>query len=69
MASLNNMSFENIKYQLTIDKATFDIKNIVMDMTLAMVMEDVKMKIDQKSTSHTMNLIQFYNYHPTRSVK
>lgn len=50
MASLNNLSFENIKYQLTIDKETFDIKNIVIDMTLALAIEDIKMKIDQKST-------------------
>ncbi|MFJ7953184.1 DUF6612 family protein [Lysinibacillus sp. NPDC096418] len=49
LASLSNMSFDNVKYQLTIDKKSFDIKNIVMDMTLAMTMEDVKMKIDQKS--------------------
>lgn len=49
LASLNNMSFDNIKYQLTIDKKTFDIKNIEIDMTLAMNMADVKMKINQKS--------------------
>lgn len=48
-AALNNMSFDDVKYQLIIDKKTFDIKNIVMDMTLAMTMEGVKMKIDQKS--------------------
>lgn len=50
LASLNNISFENVKYQLTIDKQTFDIKNMVMDMTLAMAMEGVNMKVDQKST-------------------
>lgn len=48
-ALFNNMSFDNVKYQLTIDKKSFDIKGIVMDMTLAMDMEGVKMKIDQKS--------------------
>lgn len=49
LASLNNMSFDNIKYQLTIDKKTFDMKNIEIDMTLAMNMADVKIKVDQKS--------------------
>ncbi|MFJ7736485.1 DUF6612 family protein [Lysinibacillus sp. NPDC097287] len=48
-ALFNNMSFDNVKYQLTIDKKSFDIKGIVMDMTLGMTIEDVKMKIDQKS--------------------
>lgn len=48
-ALFNNMSFDNVKYQVTIDKQSFDIKNIVMDMTLGMAMEGVKMKIDQKS--------------------
>lgn len=48
-ALFNNMSFDNVKYQLTIDKKSFDIKGIVMDMTLAMAIEGVKMKIDQKS--------------------
>lgn len=48
-ALFNNMSFDNVKYQLTIDKQTFDIKGIVMDMTLGMAMEGIKMKIDQKS--------------------
>ncbi|KOS68521.1 hypothetical protein AEA09_08130 [Lysinibacillus contaminans] len=48
-ALFNSMSFDNVKYQLTIDKKSFDIKGIVTDMTLAMDMEGVKMKIDQKS--------------------
>lgn len=45
----NNMSFDNVKYQITIDKKSFDIKGIVMDMTLGMTMEGVTMKIGQKS--------------------
>ena len=46
---LNNMSFDNVKYQVTVEKNSFDIKGIVMDMTLGMAMDGIKMKIDQKS--------------------
>lgn len=49
-AEFDKMTFDDTKYKLTIDKETFDTKEIVMDMILTMDVEGSSIKLDQKST-------------------
>ncbi|WP_042475499.1 DUF6612 family protein [Bacillus ndiopicus] len=48
---LENLSFEDTTYQLTIDKKTYDLKEMKLDMVISMEMEGITAKIDQKSTT------------------
>ncbi|KYG91799.1 DUF6612 family protein [Metasolibacillus sp. FSL K6-0083] len=48
---LENLSFDDTTYQLTIDKKTYDMKEMKMDMIITMEMEGITAKIDQKSTT------------------
>lgn len=46
-----NMSFEDTTYQLTIDKKTYDMKELKLDMIISMDIDGVQAKIDQKTTT------------------
>ncbi|WP_107942795.1 DUF6612 family protein [Metasolibacillus fluoroglycofenilyticus] len=48
---LENLSFDDTTYQLTIDKKTYDMKEMKMDMIITMEVEGITAKIDQKSTT------------------
>lgn len=50
-AEFDKMTFDDTMYKLTIDKETFDTKEIVMDMVLSMDVEGSSIKLDQKSTT------------------
>ncbi|MFJ7367911.1 DUF6612 family protein [Lysinibacillus sp. NPDC098008] len=49
-AQLGNMSFDNLAYTLVINKETFDVEEITMDMTINMQVEGNTMKTRQQST-------------------
>ena len=59
---LEGTKIENAKYVLTIDKETFDLTNMVMDMAMTMDVEDMTMKIDQSST------IDYYDFNSIDSI-
>lgn len=47
---LGNMSFDNLTYKLLINKETFDVEEIAMDMTLSMKVEGNSIKTRQQTT-------------------
>lgn len=49
-AQLGNMSFDNLTYKLLINKETFDVEEIAMDMTLSMKVEGNSIKTRQQTT-------------------
>lgn len=49
-AQLGNMSFDSLTYKLLINKETFDVEEIAMDMTLKMKVEGNSIKTRQQTT-------------------
>ncbi|MEC1177000.1 hypothetical protein P9B03_00760 [Metasolibacillus meyeri] len=48
---LEELSFDDTSYQLTIDKKTYDMKELKLDMIISMEIEGTTAKIDQKTTT------------------
>lgn len=60
--ALEGTTVEEAKYVLTIDKETFDLTNMMMDLVMAMEIEGVTTKIDQSST------IDYYDFNSVESI-
>lgn len=61
-AALEGTSVEKAKYVLTIDKETFDLTNMVMDLVMTTEMEGISTKIDQSST------VDYYDFNSVDSI-
>lgn len=53
---------EDAQYVLTIDKETFDLTTIVMDLAMTMEMDGMKTKIDQTST------VNYYDFNSVEAI-
>jgi len=60
--ALEGTNVEDAKYVLTIDKETFDLTNMVMDLVMTMEVEGVATKIDQSST------VDYYDFNSVESI-
>lgn len=60
--ALESTNVENAKYVLTIDKETYDLTNMVMDLVMTMEVEGVTTKINQSST------INYYDFNSVESI-
>ena len=60
--ALEGTNVENAKYVLTIDKETFDLTNMVLDIVMTMEVEGITTKVDQSST------INYYDFNSIESI-
>ena len=60
--TLEGTTIEGAKYVLTIDKETFDLTNMVMDLVMTMEIEGMATKIDQSST------VDYYDFNSIESI-
>ncbi len=60
--ALEGTNVEDAKYVLTIDKETFDLTNMVMDLVMTMEVEGMTTKIDQSST------VDYYDFNSVESI-
>ena len=60
--ALEGTTVEGAKYVLTIDKETFDLTNMVMDLVMTMEIEGMATKIDQSST------VDYYDFNSIESI-
>ncbi|WP_332646776.1 DUF6612 family protein [Lysinibacillus sp. 54212] len=61
-ADLSSLTFDNAKYELTIDKKTFDLTNMVVDMVMNINEEGIETKITQSAT------INYYDFNSIDSI-
>ena len=60
--ALEGTNVESAKYVLTIDKETFDLTNMVLDIVMTMEVEGITTKVDQSST------INYYDFNSIESI-
>ena len=60
--ALEGTNVENAKYVLTIDKETFDLTNMAMDLVMTMEVEGMATKINQTST------VDYYDFNSIESI-
>ncbi len=61
-AQLGNMSFDSLTYKLLINKETFDVEEIAMDMTLSMKVEGNSIKTKQQTT------IKYHDFNAVKTI-
>lgn len=61
-ADLNSLTFDNANYELTIDKKTFDLTKLVIDMAMNINEDGVESKISQSATIH------YYDFNSIKSI-
>ena len=60
--ALEGTTVEGAKYVLTVDKETYDLTNMVMDLVMTMEIEGMTTKIDQSST------VDYYDFNSIESI-